>query len=106
MRRIPGFWPSVIWVIPTEPQDKESSKTKREEGGQRGLGFLAVVRSATRPTPLPSESSTGDTQDDPEGRKEDILLTGKGGRGGREAESHDREKAGFSINHSILFGGG
>jgi hypothetical protein len=35
----------------------------------------------------------------------DNLLTVKGERGGREAESYDHEKTLFSINHTIYFDG-
>jgi hypothetical protein len=37
-------------------------------------------------------------------RKRDNLLTGRGGWGGRGAESFDRKKTWSSINHSILSG--
>jgi hypothetical protein len=52
--------------------------------------------------PLPSVSSTGNTQEDWEFRR-DNLLTGDGeGGGGGGAKSDDREKDWSSINHSIL----
>jgi hypothetical protein len=50
--------------------------------------------------PLPSESSTGDTQKDRQRNREN-LLTGEG-RGGGRAKSYDGEKARSSITYSIL----
>ncbi len=52
--------------------------------------------------PVPSVSSTGDTQEDWE--RETICWQERGEGGGREAESYDRKKAWSSINHSILSG--
>jgi hypothetical protein len=51
--------------------------------------------------PLPSESSTGDKQEDRE-RETSCWREGGEGWGGRGAESYDRKKAWSSINHSIL----
>ncbi len=73
----------------------------------RGPGFLAVIWFGSSPTPsppLPSVSSTGDTQEDWE--KIDNLLPGEGGGEGcgRRAESYDRKTVWSSVKHSILSG--
>jgi hypothetical protein len=62
----------------------------------REPGFLAVYDLAPRPSPqppLPSVSSTGDTQED-----------GRAGGSGRGAESYVCKEAWSSISHSILSG--
>ncbi len=53
---------------------------------------------APPPSPLPTVSSTGDTQ---EAEKERQLLTGEGG-GGEEPNQTTARKPGSSINNSIL----
>ncbi len=60
----------------------------------RGPGFLAVP-------PLPSVSSTGDTQEDWE-KEASCWGSYEWGRGVWGAESYDRKKFWYSINHSIL----
>ncbi len=65
--------------------------------------ILNILNSRRRGgAPLPSVSSTGDTQ---KIEKERQLAHWKGGEGGgRGADSYDRKKACPSINHSILSG--
>ncbi len=67
--------------------------------------FIAVVWFGPRSTPFPTSSVSELSQflSLPVCRRSS-LLTGKGGRGGRGAESHDRKKSWPSINRLILSG--
>jgi hypothetical protein len=65
--------------------------------------FLRSYDSAPRPPPPPTPVSRLDRRHTGRLRKRDNLLGGEGGwGGGHGAESHDRKKAWYSINYSIL----
>jgi hypothetical protein len=69
-----------------------------------GKAFSRSYDSAPRPPPLPSVSSTGDTQKYLE--RETTCWRERGGEGdGRVADSYGRKKARSSINHWILSAG-
>ncbi len=73
----------------------------------RGPGFLEVIwfgsslKPSSAPSP-PSVSSTDDTQEDWEGETTCCRERGKEEGGEEPNHAYDREKALFSINHSIL----
>jgi hypothetical protein len=76
-----------------------SGSSTQKEIIYRDPGFLAVVWFGSS---FSAVSSTDETHR--RLRKRDKLLTVGGGGDGRGAESYDRKKAWYSINHSILCG--
>ncbi len=66
-----------------------------------GQAFLRSYDLSSPPPPLPSISSTGETQEDRKIERGN-LPTGEGEGGGRGAIWYNHKKAWASINHSIL----
>ncbi len=64
----------------------------------------SYVLSPPHPPPPSPVSGKLDRRHTGRQRKRDNLLTEEKGKGGRGAESYDRKKARYSVNHSIPFG--
>ncbi len=96
---MPIFWACLVWS-----RDRtHRSKSIEWFADSPSYDLFGSSPSPTDPlrAPLPSVSSTGDTQGDWE--RETTRWREGGGGDGREAKSYDDKKAWSSINHLILF---